>query len=99
MSAPARERARRPWVCVSHAAFEGPGVWADTAAAHGVKLATVWTHRGDAVPHVTDVAGVIVLGGPFSATEADAVGHLRDEVRLLRDAVRAGLPTMGVCLG
>jgi GMP synthase-like glutamine amidotransferase len=40
-------------------------------------------------------AGLVVLGGPQSANDAELDAHRQ----LLRDAVTAELPTLGVCLG
>jgi GMP synthase (glutamine-hydrolysing) len=89
----------RPWVCVRHSPFEDAGVFAEVAREHGVALRTVATDLGEPVPDAGDVAGVIVLGGPFAVADAEARAHLADEIRLMGGAARAGLPVMGVCLG
>ncbi|UGS33852.1 type 1 glutamine amidotransferase [Capillimicrobium parvum] len=86
-------------MCVRHAEFEGAGVFADVAAERGIELREVKTDLGEPVPGVDDVGGVIVQGGPFSVAEAQTVGHLADEMRLLADAAHAGLPVLGICLG
>jgi GMP synthase (glutamine-hydrolysing) len=49
------------------------------------------------LPEPTDVAGLIVLGG--SAGADDAEPEIADARTLLRDAVDAGLPVLGICLG
>src|SRR5260221_838176 len=43
--------------------------------------------------------GLIVMGGTMGAYEADRYPFLTDEIRLLREALAAGLPALGVCLG
>ena len=56
--------------------------------------------RGDALPTpaaVTDMAGLVVMGGPMSVHED--LSWLADERALLRAAVEAGRPVLGVCLG
>lgn len=88
-----------PWVCVRHSSFEGPGLFAELAPAHGVELRTVATDLGDPVPEAEDVGGVIVMGGAFGLSDLDEVAHLREERRLLGDAVAAGKPVVGICLG
>lgn len=88
-----------PWVCVSHSEFEGPGLFAEVAGEHGVELRGVATDRGERVPDLEEVAGVIVLGGDLSVAQIDAREHLARERDLLGGAARAGLPVMGVCLG
>jgi GMP synthase (glutamine-hydrolysing) len=44
-------------------------------------------------------SGLIVLGGPMGVYEADRHPRLRDEMRLIEEALKAQLPTLGLCLG
>ncbi len=56
--------------------------------------------RGDAIPPAAamdDVAGLVVMGGPMGVH--DDLDWLADERALLRAAVEAGRPVLGVCLG
>jgi GMP synthase (glutamine-hydrolysing) len=46
-----------------------------------------------------ELAGLVVMGGPMSADESDRYPFLATEVDWLRQAVAAGLPTLGICLG
>ena len=47
----------------------------------------------------SDFAALIAMGGNAHAWQADEVPALRDECRLLRDAVEAEVPVLGICLG
>lgn len=51
------------------------------------------------LPHVTELGGLVVMGGPQDAN--DDVNHpgLGAERRLLAEAVNADVPVLGVCLG
>lgn len=49
------------------------------------------------VPSLDDVAGVLVLGGIMGVHDDDP--WLEGERSLLRDAVAAGIQTLGICLG
>lgn len=61
---------------------------------------TVAIADGAAVPdHLDDVAGIVSMGGPQSATEPDLHPWMDREVELLRHAVDARVPVFGVCLG
>jgi GMP synthase (glutamine-hydrolysing) len=87
-----------PWLLVQHVAFEGPGANALTDA--GADLTVLRMDRGDAIPPpdaVSDVRGLVVMGGPVSVH--DDLPWLVDERALLRRAVEAGRPVLGVCLG
>ncbi len=89
-----------PWLLVQHVSFEGPGAIAGAIAHTGVELTIVRTDRGDAIPPpaaVADMAGLVVMGGPMSVH--DDSDWLADERALLCDAVEAGRPVLGVCLG
>jgi GMP synthase-like glutamine amidotransferase len=89
----------RPWVCVRHHEFEGPGLFATVAAERGIELRTIATDLGEPVPDAADVGGVLVVGGAYDVGDAATRPHLADESRLLAGAARAGLGVMGICLG
>lgn len=66
----------------------------------GAELKVVRIDEGDAVPlpdTVTAIAGLVVLGGPMGVH--DDLSWLEQERALLRAAVAAGRPVLGVCLG
>ncbi len=89
-----------PWLLVQHAAYEGPGAIALAVTDSGADLTVVRVDRGDAIPPpaaVADVAGLVVMGGPMGVH--DDLAWLADERALLREAVEAGRPVLGVCLG
>jgi GMP synthase (glutamine-hydrolysing) len=54
---------------------------------------------GDVLPDWRGFDGIIAMGGPMSVNDADAHPWLVDELEAIREAVRAGLPYWGVCLG
>ena len=57
-------------------------------------------YAGDAVPRVDDtVAGVVVHGGPFAVYAEDEFPFLVEEHRLIREALDAGVPLLGICQG
>jgi GMP synthase (glutamine-hydrolysing) len=43
--------------------------------------------------------GIVVLGGPMNVGEDERHPHLRTETAILRRAVMAGQPVLGICLG
>ena len=85
---------------VQHIEPEGPWLIADALARAGVAVDLVRAHRGEAVP--TDLGahrGLVVMGGPMSASSDRDFPSREAELALLRDAVARGVPTLGVCLG
>ena len=89
-----------PWVVIQHVGFEGPGAVALAVDDGGSGLTIVRVDRGEAIPKpaaVPAMAGLVVMGGPMAVS--DGLKWLADERELLREAVAAGLPVLGVCLG
>jgi GMP synthase-like glutamine amidotransferase len=87
------------WAVLQHVPFEGPGLIAARAHAHGVQLDRRHLYRGDAVPRLDELSGLVVLGGPMGVADTEQHPHLTGEIDLLAAAVAAGLPVLGVCLG
>jgi GMP synthase (glutamine-hydrolysing) len=55
---------------------------------------------GEELPGTLDgIAGLLVMGGPMSVTRPEEHPWFDAERRLLRDAVAAEVPVLGVCLG
>jgi GMP synthase-like glutamine amidotransferase len=67
----------------------------------GVELVEVNADEGDVVPEELpgDVDGLVLLGGSMAAWEDDVAPWLPAERALVRAAVGAGAPVLGVCLG
>lgn len=90
---------------VRHAAHEPLGNLEHQLRAAGLELEVIDCFQGDwvRIEHAgfqpAAWAGLVVLGGPMNADETDRYPNLAAEVRWLQAAVRAQLPTLGVCLG
>jgi GMP synthase-like glutamine amidotransferase len=50
-------------------------------------------------PPLSELSGIVSLGGRDSATAVDRHPFLAAEVELMRDALDAGVPILGMCLG
>lgn len=55
--------------------------------------------RGDGLPALDAIDGLVVLGGSMGATDDERHGWLAPTRDLIATAVDAGLPVLGVCLG
>jgi GMP synthase (glutamine-hydrolysing) len=64
-----------------------------------VELITVRVDLGEPIPDWRHFAGLIATGGPMSAVDDRAYPRLAEERRTIREAVEAGVPFWGVCLG
>jgi GMP synthase (glutamine-hydrolysing) len=87
------------WAILQHVAYEGPGLIAGQARRRGLRTDHRHLYRGDSVPDVAEIGGLVVMGGPMGVADVEAHPHLKAETELLCAAAGAGLPVLGVCLG
>jgi GMP synthase (glutamine-hydrolysing) len=85
---------------LQHAAPEGPGLIAAALAAREIEAVLVRVDQGRPVPErLGDAAGLVVMGGPMGVNDEAKHPSLAAEKRLIREAVDARRPVLGVCLG
>jgi GMP synthase (glutamine-hydrolysing) len=85
---------------IQHAACEPPGLIADVLEARDIGVRIVRPFEGEPVPRCVDrYDGFVLMGGPMGVGDQDRYSFLKDELALLRDAVLAEKPVLGVCLG
>lgn len=85
---------------LQHHRCESLGTIADALQLAGVTPRSIHSEAGESVPkELGGAAGLIIMGGPQSVYEADKFPYLRDEMRLIEDALRHERPVLGTCLG
>jgi len=90
---------QRPLLVLQHIACEPPAAYEDELRDWGLDLHRVMVDEGDPLPDWREFAGIVAMGGPMGAYEDDRLPWLAAEKRAIAEAVRAGLPYWGVCLG
>jgi GMP synthase-like glutamine amidotransferase len=90
----------RHCLVVQHVAPEGPAMLERVLEDAGVATERCRLFAGDPLPPDPGrLAGLVVMGGPMSATDDDGFPWRRAELELLAGAVAAGTPVLGICLG
>jgi GMP synthase-like glutamine amidotransferase len=84
---------------LQHVPFEGPAGVAAWAASRGHELEAVRLFDGARPPAPAGVDLLVVLGGPMSVDDEDRHAFLADEKRAIAEAIEAGRPVLGICLG
>jgi GMP synthase (glutamine-hydrolysing) len=84
---------------LQHIACEPPGAYEDELRDRGGELHRVIADQGEPLPDWRGFDGIIAMGGPMGAYEDDRLPWLRAEKELIAEAVSAGAPFWGVCLG
>src|SRR6476659_8834356 len=84
---------------LQHIACEPPGAFEDVLAAAGADIHRVELDEGDALPPWQDFVAIVAMGGPMSVNDDAELPWLTEEKQAIGDAVRAGVPYWGACLG
>lgn len=84
---------------LQHIACEPPGVYEDVLIERGATIHRVELDEGDRLPDWREFAAIIAMGGPMSVNDEEELQWLRAEKALIAEAVRAGTPFFGACLG
>jgi GMP synthase-like glutamine amidotransferase len=84
---------------LQHIACEPPGVYEDVLREREASLHRVELDEGEPIPDWRRFDAIVAMGGPMSANDENELPWLVDEKRTIGDAVRAGTPFWGACLG
>ena len=84
---------------LQHIACEPPGEYENVLREHDAELVRIELDKGEVLPSWRDFDAIVAMGGPMDTFEENLFPWLRDEKKLIAEAVRAGLPFWGVCLG
>ena len=84
---------------LQHIACEPPGVFEDVLRERGAELHRVELDEGEPLPDWRGFDAIVAMGGPMAATDDDVLPWLTAEKTLIGEAVQAGVPFWGVCLG
>ena len=85
---------------LQHHRCENLGTIADALQRARIEARYIHSADGEPMPkELGEAAGLIVMGGPQSVYEDDKFPYLREETRLIEDALRRERPVLGTCLG
>ena len=84
---------------LQHIACEPPGAYEDVLRERGATIHRVELDEHDPLPDWRGFEAIIAMGGPMSVNDEERLPWLRDEKALINNAVRAGVPFFGACLG
>ena len=85
---------------LQHVASEGLGLIAKSLRQKGLGADFIKIYRNERVPNnIQGYDGLIVLGGPMGVYEEDIFPFIKDEISLIKNALRNDIPILGICLG
>jgi GMP synthase (glutamine-hydrolysing) len=91
--------AHRRVLVLQHIACEPPGAFGDVLRERDAEIVPVELDEGTALPDWREFDYIVAMGGPMSVNDDDTLPWLTSEKRLIAEAVRAGKPFWGTCLG
>jgi GMP synthase (glutamine-hydrolysing) len=89
----------KPVLLVRNDPYESFGVAASSLARAGADLVTANLPAGAELPPLQDVSGVVTFGGTVNVDQVERHPYLGRIRRYTRDALEAGVPYLGICLG
>jgi GMP synthase (glutamine-hydrolysing) len=90
----------REILVLQHIACEPPGEFEDVLRERGARIHRVELDEGEPLPGGHErFDAIVAMGGPMSVNDDAELPWLTAEKRLIGDAVRAGVPYWGACLG
>lgn len=84
---------------LQHAPFEGLAGIEPFLIARGAKIAATRFFENPALPPLEGLDLIVAMGGPMSVNDEAELPWLIDEKRFVREAVKRGIPVLGICLG
>jgi GMP synthase (glutamine-hydrolysing) len=95
-----RDVAFSPISILQHTEDEGPGLLGHVLRERGLEMRVTRAFLGETVPaSIEGCSALVILGGPMGVYETRAYPWLEDEIALVRSALRARVPVLGICLG
>lgn len=84
---------------LQHVPFEGAGSIAPWLKSQGAIISATRFFESPLLPEVNAIDALLVLGGPMSVNDEKNFSWLRDEKYFVGEAIHAGMPVLGICLG
>ena len=84
---------------LQHVPFEGPGSIEDWAITQGHTLTTTRFYAQEQFPPLERFDLLVILGGPMSVHDEHIYTWLKGEKWFIKQAIDAGKPMLGICLG
>ncbi len=89
----------QPLLVLQHIGCEPPAAYEDELLERGLSLRRVQLDAGEPLPDWREHSAIVAMGGPMGAYDDALLPWLAPEKRLIAEAVHAGKPFWGVCLG
>ena len=85
---------------LQHIKSEGLGIIGKALRQKGIAVDFLRIFKGDRIPKsINGYDGLIILGGPMGVYEEDVYPFIKEEITLIKSAIKNNTPILGICLG
>ncbi len=85
--------------CLTHVSYEGPGYILQWLEEKEHSITFTRFYEDAALPDVSSIDAVVVMGGPMGTSDEENFPWLRKEKEFLYRCIAAGKRILGICLG
>lgn len=90
----------KPILVIQHVESEGLGTIGNILCKRGFEADFAKVFKNERIPKTIDnYLALIVLGGPIGVYEEDVYPFIKDEIALIKNAIKNNIPILGICLG
>ncbi len=87
---------------LQHEAHEGIGAWEPLFKSQNRQVTVRHLYAEEKVPLAEELIqwdGIVLMGGSMSANDGEKLEFIRDELKMIPQAIELKIPLLGVCLG
>ncbi len=84
---------------LKHTPEEGPGSIEKYLLDNNLPYRIYETLQDDSPSSLAGITALVLMGGPMGVYEIDRYPHLKNNLRLIEEALRVEIPVLGICLG
>ncbi|MBI5326744.1 MAG: type 1 glutamine amidotransferase [Deltaproteobacteria bacterium] len=85
---------------LQHVKSEGLGIISKSLKQKKVGANFIKIFNGERIPRgINGYDGLVVLGGPMGVYEEEIYPFIKDEITLIKNALKNNVPVLGICLG
>ncbi|MCW8957358.1 MAG: type 1 glutamine amidotransferase [Gammaproteobacteria bacterium] len=84
---------------LQHVPFESLGSIEPCLKKAGYEISSTQFFNSEELPEIADIHFLVVMGGPMSVNDEQEHPWLTAEKKFIKNAIEAGKPVLGICLG
>jgi GMP synthase-like glutamine amidotransferase len=86
-------------VIIRHVDYERLGWLPEILDELNIPYRSISLSKGEDFPVLSEISGVISMGGPMSAYQLEDFSFIEEEMVFHKKLVKSGIPLLGICLG